>query len=123
MSTKTLKTPNVGKGLTGPYRDAFESSFDAAEAAQLRARAEALIRLRHVLAGWEGTQAEKAKRLGISQPRYSLLMGGSVARFTLDGLVKLAARAGLDSEMVYRPRMAGSTAKAKARHGGVAAHA
>lgn len=43
--------------------------------------------------GW--TQAEAAKRLGVTQPRISNLMRGKINAFGLDMLVKMATAAGL----------------------------
>jgi predicted XRE-type DNA-binding protein len=43
--------------------------------------------------GW--TQAEAAKRLGVTQPRVSNLMRGKINAFGLDMLVKMATAAGL----------------------------
>ena len=47
--------------------------------------------------GW--TQAETAKRLGITQPRVSKLKKGAWQEFSLDMLLTLAARAGLHPEL------------------------
>jgi predicted XRE-type DNA-binding protein len=47
--------------------------------------------------GW--TQAEAAKRLGITQPRVSRLTKGRWQDFSLDMLLTLAARAGLKPEL------------------------
>ena len=47
--------------------------------------------------GW--TQAETAKRLGITQPRVSRLIKGQWKDFSLDMLLTLAARAGLEPQL------------------------
>ena len=47
--------------------------------------------------GW--TQAEAARRLGITQPRVSRLTKGRWQDFSLDMLLTLAARAGLKPEL------------------------
>lgn len=41
------------------------------------------------------TQAEAAKRLGITQSRLNDLVRGRIDKFNLDSLMNLAARAGL----------------------------
>lgn len=41
------------------------------------------------------TQAQKADRLGITQPRLNALLNGHLEQFSLDALVNLAARTGL----------------------------
>jgi len=77
----------------------LDLGFDAAEAKVLALRAEVMIRLeQHVKAqGW--TQAEAARRLGVTQPRVSRLLKGQWQDFSLDMLLTLAARAGLDAEL------------------------
>jgi len=62
-------------------------------------RAEVMIRMElHLKAqGW--TQAEAARRLGITQPRVSRLIKGQWKDFSLDMLLTLAARAGLEPQV------------------------
>lgn len=72
---------------------------DKAEAETLRLRADLLIALRDRVAAWKLTQAEAAKRLGISQPRLNNMLRGQIESFSLDMLTKLACRAGLKVEM------------------------
>jgi predicted XRE-type DNA-binding protein len=45
------------------------------------------------------TQAEAAKVLGVTQARVSDLKRGKINRFSMDLLVRLAARAGLKPKM------------------------
>jgi len=73
--------------------------FDPAEAEVLKLRAEVMIKtaLRLKEQGW--TQAEAARRLGITQPRVSRLIRGKVDDFSLDMLLTLAARAGLHPQL------------------------
>jgi predicted XRE-type DNA-binding protein len=51
--------------------------------------------------GW--TQAQAAQRLGVSQPRISHLSSKQIDRFSVDALLNLAARAGLQVTMTVRP--------------------
>ncbi len=73
--------------------------FEPAEARIMALRVEVMFRLeRHLEAqGW--TQAETARRLGITQPRVSRLIKGRWKDFSLDMLLTLAARAGLKAEL------------------------
>lgn len=73
----------------------LDLGFDQADAEVMKLRAEVMIRMdQHMKAkGW--TQTETAKRLGITQPRVSRLIKGKSEDFSLDMLLKLAARAGL----------------------------
>ena len=51
--------------------------------------------MRGAVDGWGLTQAEAARRLGVTQPRLNDLLRDRVARFSLDALVGLAERARL----------------------------
>ncbi len=59
----------------------FKSVWDAiegspAEAASLKARSDVMIAIREVVDNWKVTQADAAKRLGITQPRLKDLVRG-----------------------------------------------
>lgn len=73
--------------------DALEETSEAA--AHMRLRSELAIAVRAAVEAWRLTQAEAARRLGVTQPRLNDLLRGRVARFSLDALVGLAERAGL----------------------------
>jgi predicted XRE-type DNA-binding protein len=82
----------------------FSSVWDAientpAEAENMKLRAGLMMALeRHIQAkGW--SQAEAARRLGVTQPRVSDLMRGKINLFGLDMLVNMATVAGLHVEM------------------------
>lgn len=78
----------------GDERGVFYDLFPAEEAAELTMRAELLGGLQ----GWletAGTQTAAAKRLGVTQARVSDIKRGKIGSFSLDLLVRLAARAGL----------------------------
>jgi predicted XRE-type DNA-binding protein len=81
-------------------RQRFASVWDAiedspSEAANMRARADLVIAIREVVDSWALTQAQAAKRLGVTQPRMNDLVRGRIGKFSLDALINLAARAGL----------------------------
>jgi predicted XRE-type DNA-binding protein len=71
----------------------------AAESANTTARSDLLIALQRTIAAWGLTQAEAAKRLGITRPRITDLLGGKIHKFSLDALVNLASQAGLVVEI------------------------
>ena len=77
--------------------DAIEPS--AAEAASMKIRSEVMIAVRKSVDRWKLTQAEAAKRLGVTQPRLNDLLRGRIDRFSLDALVDLADRAGLSVQV------------------------
>ena len=74
----------------------LDLGFEPAEAKVMALSAKVMIRLeRHVKAqGW--TQAEAARHLGVTQPRVSRLLKGRWEDFSLDMLLTLAARVGLE---------------------------
>jgi predicted XRE-type DNA-binding protein len=78
----------------------FDSVWDAlentpADAANMQARADIMIAIRDVIDRWDVTQAQAAKRLGITQPRMNDLLRGRIDKFSLDALINLAMAAGL----------------------------
>ncbi|MBD8049078.1 XRE family transcriptional regulator [Limnohabitans sp. JUR4] len=65
-----------------------------AEAQNLLLRADLVSHIRKVILKLDITQAEAAKRAGISQPRMNDLVKGRTHKFTLDALVNVAAQLG-----------------------------
>ena len=85
----------------------FSNVWDAIEpipekAAQLKARATLMTALRDHIHKARWTQAEAARRLGVTQPRISTLMRGRLSLFSLDTLVEMATAAGLRVEIKVR---------------------
>ena len=79
--------------------DSYASIWDAIadsteEAANVRVRAELMRKIADVVkrAGW--TQAEAARRCGVTQPRLNDLLRGKISRFSLDALVNMATALG-----------------------------
>jgi predicted XRE-type DNA-binding protein len=77
----------------------FENVWDALadtpeEAANLTLRSDLMMKIETVVKenGW--TQAEAAKRCGVTQPRINDLLRGRIARFSIDALVNIAAALG-----------------------------
>lgn len=73
------------------------------ESVALKVRADLMIAIRGTVRGWDVTQQEAARRLGITQPRLSELLSGKIAKFSLDALVSVAHRAGLEVRVVCAP--------------------
>ena len=84
---------------SGNPRGVFYDLFDEDRAAELTMRSELLHGLQTWLAGSGSTQTAAATELGITQARVSDIKRGKIESFSLDLLVRLAARAGL------RPRI------------------
>ena len=82
----------------------FASVWDAigdtpAAAENLRLRSALMIALKEQIERRNWTQAEAARRFGVTQPRISDLMRGKIELFGLDTLVNMAVAAGLHVEM------------------------
>jgi len=85
----------------------YASVWDALEpepeiAAQMKARSTLMTALRDRIGRARWTQAEAAKRLGVTQPRISTLMRGKLSLFSIDTLVAVATAASLKVEIKVR---------------------
>ncbi|MGH8191120.1 MAG: helix-turn-helix domain-containing protein [Rhodanobacteraceae bacterium] len=91
---KTNPTTHVTKGsvLDDP------ALFPPDRGAELKMRAE-LLRGLEAWLKTAGTQAAAAKVLGVTQARVSDIKHGKINKFSLDLLVRLAARAGLHPQL------------------------
>ena len=85
--------------MTMAKKKKYASVWDAladnpAEAANLRMRAELMRNIADIVkaAGW--TQADAARRCGVTQPRVNDLLRGRISRFSLDALVNIATALG-----------------------------
>lgn len=81
-------------------RQSFANVWDAlegspAEAASMTMRSNLMVAIEQRVRSWGITQAEAAKRLGITQPRLNDLLRGRIMNFGLDTLIDLAIKAGL----------------------------
>ena len=81
--------------VTPAGRSVFEDLFPPDEAAELEIRAVLLNGLSHWLQDSDITEATAAQMLGIDQARIAEIKQGAINQFSLDGLVRLASRAGL----------------------------
>ena len=80
-----------------PARTKRESSADIHERAVL------MMALREHVQQRSGTQAQKSKSLGITQPRLNDLLKDRIDKFSLDALVSLAKKAGLRVNVTVQP--------------------
>ncbi len=69
-------------------------AYTTEQAANLRARAELMQKIAAIVKENSWTQADAAKRCGVTQPRMSDLLRGRVSRFSLDALVNIATAIG-----------------------------
>ena len=94
MKSRAASAKRNQRAVRGDPRGVFFDLFDPDEAAELTMRAELLRGLQAWVATAE-TQAAAAKVLGVTQARVSDIKRGKISSFSLDLLVRLAARAGL----------------------------
>jgi predicted XRE-type DNA-binding protein len=64
------------------------------EAANLTLRSELMDEIEEIIKANGWTQAEAAKRCGVTQPRINDLLRGRIARFSIDALVNIASALG-----------------------------
>ena len=85
----------MSKAKPETYASVWDALADTPEqAANLRARAELMQQIAAIVNDKEWTQAEAAKRCGVTQPRINDLLRGRVSRFSLDALVNIATAIG-----------------------------
>jgi predicted XRE-type DNA-binding protein len=79
----------------------LDLGFPPEEAMVLAMRADLMARLRLLIEERKWTQAQAAAELGVSQSRVSNLVRGKWDRFSLDMLLMLAARAGMQPRLRF----------------------
>lgn len=72
------------------------------EADNLKLRAELMMRIEDFYRKSGLTQIEASKRLGLTQPRFNLLLKGRIDLFSLDALVLIAGRAGMSVRLAVK---------------------
>jgi predicted XRE-type DNA-binding protein len=96
---KRAHSKHGARHVTPAGHSVFRDLFPAAEAKELEIRSALLMGLERWLEDRGMTQTQAAKVLGVTQARISNLKRGKINLFSLDLLIRLAARAGL------RPRL------------------
>jgi len=92
---ETSRAHGRRKGTSAPARSAFRDLMSTDQAAEMEIRSTLLMGLEQWLAASGLTQTAAAQALGVTQARVSDIKRGKINRFSLDLLVRLAARAGL----------------------------
>jgi predicted XRE-type DNA-binding protein len=91
--------------MTTTYATVWDAIKDTPEeAATMKRRADVMVAITGKVEGWNVTQREAARRLGVTQPRLNELLKGRISRFSLDALMALADRAGLTVKIAIRDR-------------------
>ena len=90
------------KRIRGSDNIFADLGFPPGEAENLKMRSDLMLAIERFYRRSGLTQAEAAKRLGITQPRLNALLKGKIDLFSLDALVNVATRAGLNVRLVVR---------------------
>jgi predicted XRE-type DNA-binding protein len=80
--------------------ETFDSVWDAIcdtpeEAANMKVRSSLLTAVIRQIEGWNISQEDAARRVGLTRPRLNDLMRGKIDKFSLDALVNIATAASL----------------------------
>ena len=89
----------ITRGSGNVFRDI---GFDKDEAENLKLRAELMMRIEDFYEKSGMTQAQAAKILGLTTPRFNALLKGKITLFSLDALVNIATRAGLTVRLLVK---------------------
>lgn len=89
----------------------FESVWDAIEpdpikAEVLKLQCSLILRLQEFIKSENLTQAQAAKRLGVTQPRISEVMRGKMSLLGLNTLLEMAIRAGIEVSFNFNTKIA-----------------
>ena len=82
---------------------AFFDLFEPAEAERLSIQSGLALALEREIVTQKWTQAEAARRIGISQPRVSDLLRGRLDRFSIDALIVYLVRVGVQVRIDTSP--------------------
>lgn len=92
------------KQITKGSANVFEDlGFTAQESQNLLLRSQTMIALVQWFEASGMTQAQAAKSLSITQPRFNQLLKGKIEIFSLDALVNMATSAGMSVGLSIRP--------------------
>ena len=80
----------------------FDLGFGKAEAENLKLRSMLIMRIDDYFRTSGMTQAEAARKLGLTQPRLNALLKGKLHQFSLDALVNIASHAGMNVRLVVK---------------------
>jgi predicted XRE-type DNA-binding protein len=102
-------TPPRTRFIKGSGNVFADLGFAPTESSALLFRSDLMLRLTRMIARDSLTRAQAAKRFGVAQSRVALLLKGSINAFTVDQLVNMLARGGVEIEprfVVRRKRVA-----------------
>jgi predicted XRE-type DNA-binding protein len=94
---RALRKLKMTRGCGNVFSDL---GFDKAEADNLKLRAELMICIEDHYRKNGMAQSKAEEVLGLTQPRFNALLKGKIGVFSLDALVNIANRAGLNVRLV-----------------------
>lgn len=95
----------MGTQITESSGNVFgDLGFEDGEAENLRVRARLMAPLERYVRERNITQAEVAEELGTTQARISELTNGKIQAFSIDALINMLGRAGLEVDVNVRPK-------------------
>jgi len=80
----------------------LDLGFSKVEAENLKLRSGLMTRIADYYKASGLTQAAAARSLGLTQPRLNALLRGKIGQFSLDALVNIAGRAGMNVRLVVK---------------------
>lgn len=98
---KADKSIEVNIGSDNVFADL---GFDAEQAANLKVRADLMLDLRNYIESQGWTQEQAAAFFRETQPRISNLINGEISRFSVDKLLNMLGRAGMQVKIQVLPR-------------------
>lgn len=87
------------RGSDNVFRDL---GFPEDEARNLLLRAELMMKVENFVKKSGLTQQDAARTLGITQPRLNLLLKGKIDKFSLDALVNMLTKAGMQVKLTVK---------------------
>jgi predicted XRE-type DNA-binding protein len=97
----TDKSIDISLGSSNVFADL---GFDATDAANLKVRADLMLDLRNYIKSQSWTQEQAAAFFGETQPRISNLVNGEISRFSVDKLINMLGRAGMQVRIEVLPK-------------------
>jgi predicted XRE-type DNA-binding protein len=86
--------------MTQPYENVFAAlEEDSAIAKNLFIRSRLMLEIRKYIQEKKMTQKEASLKMGVTQPRISDLMRGKIDLFTIDMLVSMLEKIGIEVEV------------------------
>ncbi len=91
----------IAKGSNNVFKDL---GFGDEEAANLKIRADLILDLQRFIRAKNWTQAEAAAFFDETQPRISNLMNGDIDRKSIDKLIQMLTKAGMEVRVLVAPQ-------------------